>query len=173
MSDPFVAEIRIFGFNFAPRGWAFCDGQILPISQNTALFSLLGTMYGGDGRTTFGLPNLKDRVALGWGEGPGLTPRDLGGSGGVDSVTLTTAQIPNHTHVLTCSNETGEDRRAVGEAMARSVGGALYGPVPANPVTLAPQAVAVVGSDLPHNNVMPTLVLNYCIAMQGVFPPRA
>lgn len=172
MADPFVAEIRIYPFNFAPRGWAFCNGQILPISQNTALFSLLGTTYGGDGRSTFGLPNLQGRAAMQPRQGPGLSLRDLGEAGGSDTVTLLQSEMPVHAHSLSASNEIGEDRKAVGEAVARSTGGALYGPVPAIPVALAAEAVAPVGGNQPHNNLMPYLTLNFCIALQGVYPPR-
>ena len=173
MADPFVAEIRIYPFNFAPRGWAFCNGQLLPISQNTALFSLLGTYYGGDGRSTFGLPNLQSRAVMHPGQGPGLSLRGLGETGGSDTVTLLQSQIPSHTHALVASNEIGEDRKAVGEAMARSTGGPLYGLVPATPVALAPEAVGPAGSSQPHNNLLPYLTLNFCIALQGVFPPRS
>jgi microcystin-dependent protein len=170
--DPFVAEIRIFPFNFAPKGWAFCDGQIMPLSQNTALFSLLGTTYGGDGKSNFALPNLQGAAPMHPGQGPGLSLHDLGETGGSDTVTLLPSEIPVHTHSLMASNEIGEDRKAVGEAVARSTGGALYGAVPANPVTMSPQALAVAGGSLPHNNMMPYLTLNFCIALQGVFPPR-
>jgi len=173
MADPFVAEIRIFPFNFAPRGWAFCDGQLLPLSQNTALFSLLGTTYGGDGKSTFALPNLQGRAAMHPGQGPGLSLRDLGETGGSGTVTLLQSEIPSHTHALVASNEIGEDRKAVGEAMARSTGGSLFGPAPAIPVALAPEAVAAVGGSQPHNNLMPYLTLRFCIALQGVFPPRS
>ena len=173
MSDPFVAEIRIFPFNFAPKGWAFCNGQLLPISQNTALFSLLGTNYGGDGRSTFGLPNLQGRAVMHPGQGPGLSPRSLGETGGSDTVTLLQSQMPSHTHALVASNEIGEDRKAAGEAAARSTGGPLYGPVPATPVALAVESVSVLGGSQPHNNLMPYLTLNFCIALQGVFPPRS
>lgn len=172
MADPFVAEIRLFPFNFAPRGWAFCDGQLLPLSQNTALFSLLGTTYGGNGKSNFALPNLQGRAAMHPGQGPGLALRDLGETGGSDTVTLLPSEIPSHTHSLAASNESGEDRKAVGEAMARSTGGALYGPVPATPVALAPEAISAAGGGQPHNNLMPYLTLNFCIALQGVFPPR-
>jgi len=172
MADPFVAEIRIFPFNFAPRGWAFCNGQLLPISQNTALFSLLGANYGGNGQSNFGLPNLQGSAAMHPGQGPGLSLHDLGETGGSATVTLLQSEIPAHTHTLMASNEIGEDRRAVGEAAARSTGGPLYGPVPATPVTLAVQAAVPAGGDLPHNNLMPYLTLNFCIALQGVFPPR-
>lgn len=172
MADPFVAEIRIFPFNFAPKGWAFCNGQILPISQNTALFSLLGTTYGGDGRSTFALPNLQGAAAMHPGQGPGLSPRGLGETGGSKTVTLLPSEMPTHSHSLLASNETGEDRKAVGEAMARSTGGALYGPVPANPVALAPESLPAAGGSQPHNNMMPYLTLNFCIALQGIYPPR-
>lgn len=172
MADPFVAEIRIYPFNFAPRGWAFCDGQLLPISQNTALFSLLGTNFGGDGRSTFGLPNLQGRAAMQPRQGPGLSPRNLGETGGSSTVTLLQSQIPAHAHALSASNEIGDDRKAVGEAVARSTGGALYGPVPANAVALAPEAVPAVGGGAPHNNMMPYLTMNFCIALQGIYPPR-
>jgi len=173
MADPFVAEIRIYPFNFAPRGWAFCNGQLMPLSQNTALFSLLGTTYGGDGRSTFGLPNLQGRAVVHPGQGPGLSLRSLGETGGSDAVTLLHSEIPAHTHALAASNEIGEDRKAVGEAMARSTGGPLYGPVPATPVAMAAEAVASLGGSQPHNNLMPYLTLNFCIALQGVFPPRS
>lgn len=172
MADPFVAEIRLYPFNFAPRGWAFCDGQLLPLSQNTALFSLLGTTYGGDGRSNFALPNLMGRAAMHPGQGPGLSLRDLGETGGSDTVTLLSSAMPAHTHALVVSNEIGEDRKAAGEAVARSTGGPLYGPVPANPVALAPEALPPAGGGLPHNNLMPYLTLNFCIALQGVYPPR-
>src|SRR5687768_7038457 len=171
MADPFVAEIRIFPFNFAPKGWAWCDGQLLPLSQNTALFSLLGTTYGGDGRSNFALPNLQGRAAMHPGQGPGLSLHDLGESAGSETVTLLQSEMPLHTHTLVASNEIGEDRKPGNEAMARSTGGALYGSVPATPVALAPEAVPVAGGDLPHNNMMPYLTLNFCIALQGVFPP--
>ena len=172
MADPFVAEIRVFPFNFAPRGWAFCNGQLMPISQNTALFSLLGTNYGGDGRSTFGLPNLQGSAAMHPGPGPGLSLRNLGETGGSDTVTLLPSEMPSHTHALVASNEIGEDRKAAGEAVARSTGGPLYGPVPATLVALAPEAVQPAGGGLPHNNLMPYLTMNFCIALQGVFPPR-
>lgn len=172
MADPFVAEIRIFPFNFAPRGWAFCNGQLLPLSQNTALFSLLGVTYGGNGTSNFALPNLQGAAAMHPGQGQGLSLRTLGERGGSASVTLLTSEIPVHTHALMASNEIGEDRRAAGEAMARSTGGPLYGSVPATPVAMAAQAVPIAGGDLLHNNLMPYLTLNFCIALQGVFPPR-
>src|SRR5436190_15194091 len=161
MSDQFVAEIRIFPFNFPPTGWAFCNGQILPISQNTALFSLLGTTYGGDGRSTFALPNLQGCAAMHPGQGPGLSLYDLGQTGGSDTVTLLQPEMPAHAHSLVASNEIGEDRKAMGEAVARSTGGPLYGPVPPTPVAMADQALTPAGGDQPHNNLMPYLTLNF------------
>src|ERR1043166_7198707 len=155
MADPFVAEIRIFPFNFSPKGWAWCDGQLLPLSQNTALFSLLGTTYGGDGKSNFALPDLQGSAPMHPGQGPGLSLHDLGETGGSDTVTLLQSEIPLHTHALVASNEISEDRKAVGEAMARSTGGPLYGPVPASPVALSPNAVPPAGGDAPHNNLMP------------------
>ena len=173
MADPFVAEIRLFPFNFAPKGWAFCNGQLMPLSQNTALFSLVGITYGGNGSSNFALPNLQGRAAMHPGQGAGLSARNLGDSGGSAAVTLLQSEIPAHAHTLAASNEIGEDRKAVGEAMARSTGGPLYGAVPSTPVTLAAEAVAPVGGNQPHNNLMPYLTLNFCIALQGVFPPRS
>src|SRR5437588_2259354 len=124
--DPFVAEIRIFPFNFAPKGWAFCDGQILPLSQNTALFSLLGTTYGGDGKSNFALPDLQGRAPMHPGQGPGLSLRSLGEQGGEDTVTLLQEEIPAHTHSLQASNQPGEDPSPAGEALGRSTGAYLY-----------------------------------------------
>jgi microcystin-dependent protein len=176
MADPFVAEIRIFPFNFAPRGWAFCNGQLLPISQNTALFSLVGTYYGGDGKSNFALPNLQGSAPMHPGQGPGLSLHDLGETGGVEIVTLLQSEMPAHAHSLVASNEIGEDRKPGNEAVARSTGGPLYGPLPVAPATLtamAQEAVPIAGGSLPHNNMMPYLALNFCIALQGVFPPRA
>src|ERR1041385_6484759 len=147
MSSPFVAEIRIFPFNFAPRGWAFCDGQLMPISQNTALFSLLGTNYGGNGQSTFALPNLQGSAALHPGQGPGFSFYNLGQSGGSDTVTRLPSEIPAHAHALMVSKEMGEDRKAAGEAVARSTGGPVYGPVPANPVAMAATGIAPAGGD--------------------------
>src|SRR4051812_42858601 len=151
MADPFVAEVRIYPFNFAPRGWAFCDGQILPISQNTALFSLLGTTYGGNGQSTFALPDVQGRAPMHPGQGPGLSLHDLGETGGSETVTLLQSEIPSHSHALMASNQPGEDPSAVGEAMARSVGANLYKPSQ-NLVALDPQALAPAGGDQPHNN---------------------
>jgi microcystin-dependent protein len=172
VADPFVAEIRIFPFNFAPTGWAFCDGQLLPISQNTALFSLLGTTYGGDGKSTFALPDLMDRVPMHPGQGQGLSLHDLGEESGVEFVTLIQSEIPGHSHALQ-ANVLSADLTAPSPArvMARSNGGEAYH-APTDLVQMHPQALAVAGGNQPHNNLMPYLTLNFCIALQGVFPPR-
>ncbi len=174
MADPFVAEIRIFPFYFAPTGWAFCNGQLLPISQNTALFSLLGTTYGGDGRATFALPNLQGSAAMHPGQGQGLSLRDLGEIGGTESITLLTSEIPFHTHTLRADALDTADLNAPTPArvLALSTNVAAYQPNAAGPVTMAPQALTPAGGSLPHNNMQPYLTLNFCIARQGVFPPR-
>lgn len=180
MADPFVAEIRIFGFNFAPTGWAFCDGQLLPISQNTALFSLLGTTYGGDGKSTFALPNLQDSAPMNHGQGPGLSLRDLGEMGGSDSVTLLESEMPVHSHDFQVSGEDATESTAQGNFLAKGLwdsgtsGGVVgtYTNSATSSVTAAFQAIGVSGGSLPHNNMQPYLTLNFCIAMQGIFPPR-
>jgi microcystin-dependent protein len=171
MADPFVAEIRIFPFNFAPKGWAFCNGQLLPISQNTALFSLLGTVYGGDGKSTFALPDLEGSAAMHPGQGQGLSLRDLGEIGGAETVTLLLSEIPLHTHNIMASTEIGDIQIPTANvAFARSSGGNAYA---ANSnATMAPQMLAPAGGSLPHNNMQPYLTLNFCIALQGVFPAR-
>ena len=174
MADPFVAEIRIFPFNFAPKGWAFCDGQLLPLSQNTALFSLLGTTYGGDGKSTFALPDMQGNAPVHAGQGPGLSLYDLGQMGGSETVTLLQSEIPIHTHVQMATVEDGtQGTLAAGITLGSSVNGALFQKnISANLVNMNFQALGVVGGDLPHNNMMPYLTLNFCIALQGVFPPR-
>jgi microcystin-dependent protein len=174
MADPFVAEIRIFPFNFAPKGWALCDGQLLPLSQNTALFSLLGTTYGGNGKSNFALPDLQGRAPMHPGQGPGLSLHDLGEQGGTDTVTLLQNQMPAHSHSLSANDQPGEDASPTGEVLARSVGASLYQTTTnQNVVQLGTAAVGVTGGGLPHNNLMPYLTLNFCIALQGVFPPRS
>jgi microcystin-dependent protein len=170
--DPFVAEIRIFPFNFAPKGWAFCDGQILPLSQNTALFSLLGTTYGGDGKSNFALPNMQGNAPMHPGQGPGLSLHDLGETGGSETVSLLESEIPSHSHALMASNQPGEDPQAVTEALARSVGANLYQASNAGLVNMSDNILAPAGGDQPHNNMQPYLTLNFCIALQGVYPPR-
>lgn len=172
MSDPFVAEIRIFPFNFAPKGWAFCHGQLLPLSQNTALFSLLGTTYGGDGRSNFALPNLQGSVPLQWGQGPGLSLYDLGQSGGSDTVALQQSEMPSHNHAMQCETQVDGNKGQPGSSttFARSKGGNLY--QAANNATMSPNVVAPAGGNQPHNNMMPYLALNFCIALQGIYPQR-
>jgi len=172
--DPFVAEIRIFGFNFAPKGWAFCDGQILPISQNTALFSLLGTTYGGDGKSTFALPDLQGRAPMHPGQGPGLSLHDLGETGGSETETLLVSEMPVHTHNLQAqSGPAGANTADNSSTLARAAGGAAYKASPyGNLTTLAPTAMSPTGSSFPHNNMMPYITMSFCIALQGVFPPR-
>src|SRR5512140_853362 len=172
--DPFVAEIRIFGFNFAPTGWAFCDGQILPLSQNTALFSLLGTTYGGDGKSNFALPDLQGRAPMHPGQGPGLSLHDLGETGGSETVSLLETEIPSHSHTANASLEDGV-QGSVTEliALARSVGGTLYQTITnANLVNMDAEALAPAGGDQPHNNMQPYLTFYFNIALQGVYPPR-
>jgi microcystin-dependent protein len=169
MADPFVAEIRIFAGNFAPKGWATCDGQLLPISQNTALFSLLGTTYGGDGKSTFALPDLAGRVPL-----HPSNEFDLGQSGGTETITLLNSEMPVHTHTAMGSNQPanqfGPDPTMV---LARSQGGTAYqSNTSANLTTMDQTSITLNGGDLPHNNMQPYLALFFIIAMQGVFPPR-
>ncbi len=172
--DPFVAEIRIFGFNFAPLGWALCNGQLMPISQNTALFSLLGTTYGGDGRSTFGLPNMQGNAPMHPGQGPGLSLHDLGEIGGSETVTLLESGIPTHSHAVQAFPNPGNANTADPTlSLARSKGGAAYKAPTANVVNFNFNALSPGGGNQPHNNMMPYLTLNFCIALQGVFPPRS
>ena len=175
MSEPFIAEIRIFAGNFAPRGWAFCNGQLLPVSQNTALFSLIGTTYGGDGRSTTALPNLRGRIPMHPGRGPGLTSRRLGQRGGAEQVTLTEAQMPNHVHQLRGSSAATEEegQRTPGNASTgvTQSAQALYGG-PTNLVDMAPQSVPNQGGGQPHNNLQPFLAINFVIALVGLYPSR-
>jgi microcystin-dependent protein len=172
VADPFVAEIRIFPFNFAPKGWAFCDGQLLPLSQNTALFSLLGTTYGGDGKSTFALPNMQGNAPMHPGQGPGLSLYDLGEMGGVETVTLLVSEIPVHSHTMNASDiQADKTVPSSSTVLGQSQGGSLYAAA-ANLVPMAFQALPPAGGGLPHNNMQPYLTLNFCIAMQGVFPPR-
>jgi microcystin-dependent protein len=172
--DPFVAEIRIFPFNFAPKGWAFCDGQLLPISQNTALFSLLGTTYGGDGKSTFALPNMQGNAPMHPGQGPGLSLHDLGETGGSETVTLLESEIPVHQHGMNAQNAiTSQIADPTGATFTRPASGNLFTTNLSSPVNMAANALAPAGGDQPHNNMMPYLTLNFCIALQGVFPPRS
>ncbi|MBI1765939.1 MAG: phage tail protein [Acidobacteria bacterium] len=172
--DPFVAEIRIFPFNFAPKGWAFCDGQILPLSQNTALFSLLGTTYGGDGKSNFALPNMQGNVPIHAGQGPGLSLYDLGQTGGSETVTLLQSEIPTHNHIVRAYTGDAADSRIPNsnESLGTPSPGLLYDTTTTQLATMAPQAFTPAGGDQPHNNMQPYLTLNFCIALQGVYPPR-
>ncbi len=172
MSDQFVAEIRIFPFNFPPTGWAFCDGQLMPISQNTALFSLLGTTYGGDGKSTFALPDLQGSAPMQPGQGQGLSLRDLGEMSGVESITLLQSEIPVHVHGLMAAGaDPAESNVCTNFALARSKNGNAY----SNSLAVTPmafQGLPPAGGGLPHNNMQPYLTLNFCIALQGIFPQR-
>jgi microcystin-dependent protein len=175
MADPFVAEIRIFPFNFAPKGWAWCDGQLLPLSQNTALFSLLGTTYGGDGKSNFALPDMQGNAPMHPGQGPGLSLHDLGETGGSQTVTLLTSEIPFHSHAMSVSSQLGTENQVnvnnAGQLFAMGDGVNMY--APANSLTaMAFEALPVAGGDQPHNNMQPYLTFYFCIALQGVFPPR-
>jgi microcystin-dependent protein len=171
--DPFVGEIRVFGFEFAPDGWATCDGRLLPIGQNTALFSIIGTIYGGDGRTNFALPNLQGRAPMFWGTGPGLTEHYVGEAGGEGDVTLLGSELPVHQHALRASGARGQLRAPdTTHALASSQLALYKQPRAAKPQPLAPEAVGESGGSQPHNNMMPFLAVNFCIALQGIFPPR-
>jgi len=175
MSDPFVAEIRIFPFYFAPKGWAFCNGQLLPISQNTALFSLLGTTYGGDGKSNFALPDMQGNTPMQQGQGKGLSLRDLGEMSGVDNVTLLVSETPVHNHNINTHNldAAGLQNPSPTVILAKSAQGNAYqSNVSANLTQLAFQGLTPYGSSLPHNNMQPYLTLNFCIALQGIFPAR-
>ncbi|TPK71836.1 phage tail protein [Mesorhizobium sp. B2-4-15] len=175
MADPFVAEIRIFPFNFPPKGWAFCDGQLLPLSQNTALFSLLGTTYGGDGKSNFALPDMQGNAPMHPGQGIGLSLHYLGETGGSDTVSLLQSEIPSHSHFMRAHNGDPADIQTPTPAtsFAQSAQGNAYqATTNANMVAMADQALTSAGADQPHNNLMPYLTLNFCIALQGVYPPR-
>jgi microcystin-dependent protein len=174
MADPFIAEIRMFAGNFAPTGWALCDGQLMPISQNTALFSLLGTTYGGDGQSNFALPNLQGSVPLQAGQGPGLSLRDLGETGGEQAVTLLETEMPSHRHTVKGSSGTGTLANPSGNTWAAGARGrpAAYATSGAGNVQMNSGAVSAAGNSLPHNNMPPYLCLTFIIALQGVFPPR-
>lgn len=171
--DPFLGQIILFAGNFAPKGWALCNGQLLPISSNSALFAILGTTYGGDGRTTFGLPDLSGRTPIGAGQGPGLSARALGERGGTETVTLLTSNMPAHTHLAMASNSATSDSPEGGFWAPASQGG---NPISAfgsqGSVAMNSQAVSVAGGSVPHSNMQPFLAMNYIIATQGVFPVR-
>ena len=171
MSEPFLAEIRIVGFTFAPRGWAFCDGQIMPINQNQALFSLLGTMYGGDGRTTFALPDLRGRVPVHLGNSNGGASIQQGQKGGEEVHTLSTAEMPQHNHVMQASGSDGNSTNVGNALLAREAGG-IYLASAASPAQLMAGMIANAGGSQAHENMQPYLTLNFCIALQGLFPSR-
>ena len=181
MTSPFLAEIRIFPFNFPPKGWAFCDGQVLPISQNTALFALLGTTYGGDGKSNFALPNLQGSNPMQAGQGPGLTLRDLGEVGGEDTVTLLATEMPQHNHTLNADNSQASSADPSNnlytdghydDGKGHSGGVQIYQTNQPPVDQLNPLSIGLTGGGQPHNNLMPYLTLNFCIALQGIFPPR-
>lgn len=170
--DPFIAEIRIFAGNFAPNGWAFCNGQLLPISQNPALFSILGTIYGGDGKSVFALPNLQGVAPMQCGQGPGLSNYDIGETGGETSVTLIESQIPVHTHPVRANSNSGDQTSPQNNDWAAS-SNPMYSASAGSSPAMNPAAFSPAGGNQPHNNMPPYLVLNFIIAMQGVFPPRS
>lgn len=173
MADPFVAEIRIFPFNFAPKGWAWCDGQLLPLSQNTALFSLLGTTYGGNGKSNFALPDLQGRAPMHPGQGPGLSLHDLGETGGSETVTLLESEIPAHAHTLRAATDIADlQTPSAARVLARSQNANAYKSTSQSLTPLAPEALTPTGGDQPHNNLQPYLTFYFNIALQGVFPPR-
>ncbi len=176
MADPFVAEIRIFPFNFAPKGWAFCAGQLMPISQNTALFSLLGTTYGGNGTSNFALPNMQGNAPLAPGQGPGLSLYDLGQNAGSDTVTLLQSELPLHNHSVNVGTQDTADVQVPSPSRIIGKSSNAFAFVPATPAPTLTQMnaamIGMTGGDLAHNNLMPYLTLNFCIALQGVFPPR-
>ena len=173
MAEPFIGEIRIFPYNFAPRGWSFCSGQLVPVSSNTALFSLLGTIYGGDGRTTFALPDLRGRAAMHQGRGPGLTTRTIGQRFGSEDVLLTEPTMPNHTHFFRCLQSFGDSDNPSGRVPAE----ALLGETPwstSNPnVQMRSTTISSTGGTQSHDNMQPYEVLNFCIATVGLFPSRS
>ncbi len=171
MSEPFVGEIRMFAGNFAPRGWAFCDGQLLAVSQNDALFSLLGTIYGGDGRTTFGLPDMRGRVPIHAGSGPGLSQRRLGAKFGTEKETLTVNQLPSHRHDWKASSGAATQTQPVGNALASSTGN-IYNQNPSAKSNLSAKAVTSVGGSRSHTNLMPYLCIHFIIALFGIYPSR-
>jgi microcystin-dependent protein len=170
-NDPFVGQVEIVAFNFAPKGWATCDGQLLSIAQNTALFSLLGTQYGGDGRTTFALPDLRGRMAIGFGQGPGLQNYEIGQAGGEEQVTLTLSEIPAHTHQAMASSLPANQAAVGGNVWGTSAVFLYSSGSPSTPMNTL--AIGSVGAGLPHDNLPPYLVMNFIIALQGIFPARS
>lgn len=180
MSEPFLGEVRMFGGNFAPRGWAFCNGQLLSIAQNTALFSILGTTYGGDGQTTFALPNLQGRFAMHWGNAAGFSPRTIGEMSGTESVTMLTSQMPSHNHTIGANTSDGNTEAPAGAVWARAVDGSANpvsayasGLVPPVNTTMAAQAVGPTGGNQPLPVMNPFLCVTFIIALEGIFPSRS
>jgi microcystin-dependent protein len=171
MPDPFIGEIRMFGFGFVPQGWAACDGQLLPIAQNAALFSLLGTTYGGDGQTTFALPDLRSRVPVCQGQGPGLSPYAPGQAGGTETVTLAAAQMPGHSHPVEASTSPAGSGQPAGRTLARSAGH-TYTARPGTRTAMNAAMLGQTGGSQPHGNIQPYLAVTYCIATEGIFPSR-
>jgi microcystin-dependent protein len=171
VSEPFVGEIRMFGFNFAPQGWALCDGQLLPISQNAALFDLLGTTYGGDGTTTFALPNLQSRVPIHQGQGAGLLSYVAGQAGGTETVTLAAAQMPEHTHSVKASSSAAASDKPEGSALAKSHSH-IYTAEPDTSTVMNANMLGDAGGSASHDNIQPYLAVNFCIALTGIFPAQ-
>jgi microcystin-dependent protein len=173
MSEPFIGEIRMTGWNFAARGWALCNGQLLPIQQNTALFSLLGTTFGGNGQTTFALPDLRGRVPINQGQGPGLTNRTMGENAGSEHVTLNQNQMPAHQHLVKASEaaDTANPANAVLGADSRGTPPTIYNSSP-DSTTMNPQMIAPAGGNQPHDNMQPYLCVNFIIALEGIYPSR-
>ena len=173
MSEPYVGEIRMFAGTFAPRGWALCDGQLLAVAENDALFSLLGTIYGGDGRTTFGLPDLRGRLPMHTGTGPGLSSRSMGQKRGSESVSVSTSQVPSHNHEMRASTTPGTQNIPTGGLLASSPGVRLYRPQPPTGNNLATNTIGPsAGGAQSHSNLMPFLCVNFIIALFGVYPSR-
>ena len=172
MAQPYVGEIRMFAGNFAPAGWMFCEGQLLPISENETLFNLIGTTYGGDGQTTFALPNLQSRVIIHQGQGPGLSPYVIGQNGGVESVTVTTSQLPVHNHTANCSSSAGSQSSPVGNLWAGDAAGLTAEYSNSQNGQMNAAAIGPSGGSQPHENRMPLLAMNYIISLFGVFPSQ-
>ncbi len=168
MSDPYIGQLALVGFNFAPRGWAFCQGQLMSIAENNALFALLGTTYGGDGISSFALPDLRGRAVVGFGQGPGLQNYTQGQVGGTETVGLLPTQIPSHSHTVACSAEESSSSSPTGQLLAN---GSIYASTPNN--TMSPAMIGASGGNQAHENMPPYLVLNWIIALEGVFPPRS
>jgi len=176
MSEPFIGQIQSFGFNFAPRGWALCNGQLLPIQQNTALFSLIGTTYGGNGTTNFQLPNLQGRLPMHQGNGPGLTPRVIGETAGSENQTLLISNMPMHNHPLNAATQAATTEKPAGSFLAQANDPATGNPIsiygPTADTTLNATAIGAAGSSIPFSIMPPFLVINFCIALNGIFPSR-